>query len=107
MELHSKKFQEAVLKLLAKRIRVVGAVTAPIYGHRVPFCDRLTSRANVEVYKITKANRDEVQRTLREKLRAEFGERAKTSSPRSKASSKRKAAASPLGSGKRRKGNAG
>jgi nucleoside-triphosphatase len=68
MELHSNKFQAAVEKLLQHpNILVVGAITAPIYGHRVPFCDYITNgyelkrhSMRVEVMRIKKSNRETV-----------------------------------------------
>ena len=61
MELHSHAFRQCILQLLASpSVRVIGAVTSPIYGHRVPFCDDITSRPEVSVRRITKKNRDAV-----------------------------------------------
>jgi len=68
MELHSNKFQAAVEKLLQHpSIHVVGSITAPIYGHRVPFCDYITNgyemkkhSMRVEVMRIKKSNREAV-----------------------------------------------
>ena len=64
MELHSEAFSEHVRGLLAgtrqsstktiSRNRLVGVITAPIYGHRVPFCDEVASTKGVEVHKLTK-----------------------------------------------------
>jgi nucleoside-triphosphatase len=61
MELHSNEFQHCIQQLLASpSVRVIGAITSPIYGHRVPFCDDITSRPEVSVWRITKKNRDAV-----------------------------------------------
>lgn len=68
MELHSNKCQAAVEKLLQHpNILVVGAITAAIYGHRVPFCDYITDGYElkkhsmpVEVMRIKKSNRETV-----------------------------------------------
>ena len=61
MELHSNEFQHCIQQLLASpSVRVIGAITSPIYGHRVPFCDDITSRPEVSVRRITKKNRDAV-----------------------------------------------
>ena len=76
MELHSKKFEAAVETLLRHpNILLVGAVTAPIYGHRVPFCDYITDGYElkkhsmlVEVMRIKKSNREAVTRDYMEKL---------------------------------------
>jgi nucleoside-triphosphatase len=65
MELHSELFKARISELAADgHTRVFGAVTAPIYGHRVPFCDELTERSGVCVTKIKKSNRDEVAEAL-------------------------------------------
>ncbi len=59
MELHSDPFKERVRALLQRGVRLVGAITAPIYGHRVPFCDQLVaSSPNIRVRKLTSKNRD-------------------------------------------------
>ena len=59
MELHSDAFQQEVRRLLDDgTTRLLGAITAPIYGHRVPFCDEVSSVAGVHVEKITKKTRD-------------------------------------------------
>ena len=60
MELHSVLFQELVKRMTNQNLRLVGAVTAPRYGHRVPFCDEISSLDNVKVYNLTKKTRDEV-----------------------------------------------
>lgn len=60
MELHSTKFSKRVRELLGEQNRLVGAITAPIYGHRVPFCDEVISNKRVEVHKLTKKTRDDV-----------------------------------------------
>ena len=70
MELHSIAFQAAVRKLLVSQTRVVGAITAPIYGHRVPFCDEVVAQPQVRVVeKLTQKTRDRVrEEMLREAL---------------------------------------
>ena len=47
---------------------MVGAVTAPIYGHRVEFCDRVSATRGVAVHKLTKSTRDGVTAELKESL---------------------------------------
>eukprot|EP00536_Pseudo-nitzschia_multiseries_P004736 jgi/Psemu1/188827/e_gw1.81.17.1 len=68
MELHSTAFSDLVRALLSKEEnnRLVGAITSPIYGHRVPFCDEVAEREGVEVHKLTKKTRDQVLRGLLE-----------------------------------------
>ena len=61
MELHSSAFCDAVEALLnCQGARLVGAVTAPRYGHRVPFCDRVTAQEGVQVHNLTKKTREQV-----------------------------------------------
>jgi nucleoside-triphosphatase len=60
MELHSAKFQHQVNQLVAKGVRLVGAITAPRYGHRVPFCDQVADIEGVDIYNLTRSNRDQV-----------------------------------------------
>jgi nucleoside-triphosphatase len=65
MELHSEAFQQAVRRLLsAPWARVVGAITSPIYGHRVPFCDDVAAQPQVSVRRITQKTRDAVREEL-------------------------------------------
>jgi len=64
MELHSSQFQDYVRKLLQNQVRLVGAVTAPRYGHRVPFCDEVTAEKGVQVHNLKKSNRDNVVEAL-------------------------------------------
>ena len=40
MELKSERFAARVEELLGRGVKLIGAITAPIYGHRVEFCDR-------------------------------------------------------------------
>ena len=70
MELHSDEFKQAVRRLLADgSVRVLGAITAPIYGHRVPFCDEVTSMVPlVNVDKITSKTRDDVCQQMQSAL---------------------------------------
>ena len=77
MELHSSRFQAAVERLLTEYPDwiVFGAVTAPIYGHRVPFCDRVTCDARVSVERITKKTRDDVRAAMEQRLLCELGAR--------------------------------
>ena len=72
MELHSARFRDAVQALLRSGVRVVGAITAPIYGHRVPFCDEVARCENVEVLRIKKSNRDATTARLRQQLENEY-----------------------------------
>ncbi|GMI43718.1 hypothetical protein TrCOL_g11680 [Triparma columacea] len=62
MELHSEVFRNRVNDLLSLGVRLIGAITAPIYGHRVPFCDDLVERGakSIRVFRIKKSDRDEV-----------------------------------------------
>ena len=84
MELHSTAFSDLVRDLLGhysptttpslatttttSTNRLVGAITAPIYGHRVPFCDEVASRPGVEVHKLTKKKREGVLQELLESI---------------------------------------
>ena len=70
MELHSTPFKEAIERLLATPDSVVvGALTAPIYGHRVPFCDVIAETPGVNVHKLTAKTRCAMMPILREELR--------------------------------------
>ena len=67
MELHSEKFQQAILKLLDDpTVTLFGAITAPIYGNRVPFCDRIEAHDRVQVLRLKKSNRDTVTKAYSE-----------------------------------------
>ena len=68
MELKSEAFATRVEALLARGVRLVGAITAPIYGHRVAFCDRVSATRGVAVHKLTSKTRDGVTTELRESL---------------------------------------
>ena len=68
MELKSEAFATRVEELLARGVRLVGAVTAPIYGHRVAFCDRVSATRGVAVHKLTSKTRDGVTVELKESL---------------------------------------
>ena len=68
MELKSEAFATRVEELLARGVRLVGALTAPIYGHRVAFCDRVSATRGVAVHKLTKSTRDGVTAELKESL---------------------------------------
>eukprot|EP01063_Lacrimia_lanifica_P007871 TRINITY_DN15049_c0_g1_i1.p2 TRINITY_DN15049_c0_g1~~TRINITY_DN15049_c0_g1_i1.p2 ORF type:complete len:235 (+),score=83.23 TRINITY_DN15049_c0_g1_i1:90-794(+) len=81
MELHSAAFRAAVTALLGRHVRVIGALTAPIYGHRVPFCDEVEAQPNVEVIRIKKANRDAVTAALIQRLSDEFAPAAPAPAP--------------------------
>ena len=95
MELHSDKFRRAIEELLGTPgVRCVGAITSPIYGHRVPFCDAVTANDRVETLRIKKSNRDDVTQDLLQRLAAEFrrskeDRRRDTSSPPSRGVRKR------------------
>ncbi|GAB5359823.1 hypothetical protein AAMO2058_000575500 [Amorphochlora amoebiformis] len=66
MELKSPKFIQAIRDLLRrKNVYIFGAITAPRYGHRVPFCDEVSSMKEVEVHNIKKSNRDHIRKALR------------------------------------------
>ena len=60
MELHSAAFASRVEAMLGGGVRLLGAITAPIYGNRVPFCDRVCTTQGVEVHRLTAKVRDEV-----------------------------------------------
>jgi nucleoside-triphosphatase len=68
MELKSEAFAARVEALLARGVRLVGALTAPIYGHRVAFCDRVSATRGVAVHKLTSKTRDGVTAELKETL---------------------------------------
>ena len=68
MELKSEAFATRVEELLARGVRLVGALTAPIYGHRVAFCDRVSATRGVAVHKLTSKTRDGVTAELRKSL---------------------------------------
>ena len=87
MELHSERFKEAIERLLTcEAVPVFGAVTAPIYGHRVPFCDMVTANARVvSVDRITKKNRDDVRTDVERRVRRECAGLWKNHSDPSKA----------------------
>ena len=64
MELHSAAFAARVEELLKRGTRLVGAITAPIYGHRVAFCDAVSASRGVETHRLTAKVRDEVVSAL-------------------------------------------
>ena len=68
MELHSAAFAARVEELLKRGTRLVGAITAPIYGHRVAFCDAVSASRGVETHRLTAKVRDEVVSTLEARL---------------------------------------
>lgn len=80
MELHSQAFIEKVTQLLRNQsqqkqdhnnnccCRLVGAITAPIYGHRVPFCDEVSACKGVDVFKLTKKTRNDVLENILNEL---------------------------------------
>ena len=72
MELHSKQFPDHVRQLLSRGVWLVGAITAPRYGHRVPFCDEIASHPLVQVHNLTESNRDEVVAGLLEFIDKEW-----------------------------------
>ena len=74
MELHSKLFASRVEALLARGVRLVGAITAPIYGHRVAFCDKVSATVGVAVHKITATVRDRVAGELAEEVQGRWSE---------------------------------
>ncbi len=75
MELKSEKFKSAVKVLLSSNVKLVGALTAPIYGHRVEFCDEIAARRGVEVFKILKGTRDEVTDKVTTRILSAWGAR--------------------------------
>ena len=68
MELHSAAFAARVEELLKRGTRLVGAITAPIYGHRVAFCDAVSASRGVQTHRLTAKTRDEVATTLEARL---------------------------------------
>ena len=68
MELHSAAFAARVEELLKRGTRLVGAITAPIYGHRVAFCDAVSASRGVETHRLTAKVRDEVVSALEAQL---------------------------------------
>ena len=68
MELKSPRFRDAVELLVKNRVKLLGAITAPIYGHRVPFCDKVSAMNGVEVFKLKKGTRDSVVGDLAKRL---------------------------------------
>ena len=72
MELKSEAFATRVEELLARGVRLVGAITAPIYGHRVAFCDRVGATRGVAVHKLTSKTRDGVTEEPKESLVTRF-----------------------------------
>lgn len=60
MELHSIAFQDHVRSMLESDLLLVGAITAPRYGHRVPYCDEISAHDGVSVHNLTKKTRDGV-----------------------------------------------
>ena len=82
MELKSEAFATRVEELLARGVRLVGAITAPIFGHRVEFCDRVSAARGVAVHKLTSKTRDGVTAELRESLVTRFVKPPKSSGKR-------------------------
>mmetsp|Transcript_26032 Transcript_26032/g.31594 ORF Transcript_26032/g.31594 Transcript_26032/m.31594 type:complete len:252 (+) Transcript_26032:938-1693(+) len=72
MELHSERFKEAVTALLAAGRPIVGALTAPIYGHRVKFVDEIAERGDVEVVRLKASTRGAAGREMSQKLHELF-----------------------------------
>ncbi len=68
MELHSAAFAARVEELLKRGTRLLGAITAPIYGHRVAFCDAVSASRGVETHRLTAKVRDEVVSALEAQL---------------------------------------
>lgn len=60
MELHSVPFQEHVRSMLESDLLLIGAITAPRYGHRVAYCDEVSAQNGVSVHNLTKKTRDNV-----------------------------------------------
>lgn len=93
MELHYKEFPGHVRSLLEKGVRLVGAITAPRYGHRVPFCDEVAAAAGLQVRSLKKSNRDNVLEGLLKEIRqrwaAEDGDAKSDKRPSKRAHRKR------------------
>ena len=70
MELRSEAFRRAIEELLLAQpaTALFGAITAPIYGHRVPFCDAVAEDPRVDVRRITAKTRDAVRAAVLEDL---------------------------------------
>ncbi len=81
MELKSKRFQRIVNKLLKAEVKLIGAITAPIYGHRVPFCDAVAATSGVHVLKLLKATRDAITADLAGRLVSNWASKSRTDSP--------------------------
>jgi nucleoside-triphosphatase len=60
MELASKRFREAVIAVLGADVPVV----ATVHAFRHPFTDQLKRRSDVEVVRLSRANRDELPDSL-------------------------------------------
>ena len=72
MELHSAAFRKAVDALLEsprQDIVVFGAITAPIYGHRVAYCDKVTAQKGVATMRLKKSTRESVSVEYQRKLK--------------------------------------
>jgi nucleoside-triphosphatase len=65
MELASAQFREAVMALLERELSVV----ATVHVYRHPFTEALKARPDVEVVRVTERNRDDLPRSLVERLR--------------------------------------
>lgn len=70
MELMSEAFRAAVSKLLRGKTPIVGALTAPVYGHRVPFVDAIAARRDVEVTRMKPSTRQAATKEMLAKLSA-------------------------------------
>lgn len=73
MELHSDAFATTVEQLLVRGVRLLGAITAPIYGHRVPFCDRVSASKGVAVQRLTSKIREAAVQQLCSSLLQRWG----------------------------------
>lgn len=75
MELKSENFRIAVKNLLVYNAKLIGAITAPIYGHRVPFCDEIAAAKGVNILKLLKATRNEITTNLVARITSDWSKR--------------------------------
>jgi len=68
MELHSRKFQKEIVKLLANGRLLLASVAAPRYGHKVPFVESIKKRKGVMNLHLKASTREAVTADLQENL---------------------------------------
>jgi nucleoside-triphosphatase len=64
MELASERFRDLIAALFERRVSLV----ATVHAHRHPFTDRLKRRADVDLVRVTKSNRDRLPAELARRL---------------------------------------